>query len=144
MCIYLSFNKITLYYYLDKVSGGIDDYAYEKLKFPYAYTCELPDKGNQGFVLDPKHIRPVAAETHDGMCAYYTQIATRHNLTVHPSTAQMEKIKLAKAESQRSEANNADGVVAADDAARKQQEQRQQQAQKKKRTSSKKIKNMQL
>lgn len=79
--------------YLDKVSGGIDDYAYDRAEFPYAYTVELPDKGNYGFVLPKEYIRPVAEETHDGMTAYLMQIANRHNLVVKPSKAQMAKIR---------------------------------------------------
>uniref|UniRef100_A0A6G1SDJ0 Carboxypeptidase B n=1 Tax=Aceria tosichella TaxID=561515 RepID=A0A6G1SDJ0_9ACAR len=51
-------SAITLY----PSSGGSDDYAHS-IGIPLAYTIELPDKGNNGFITPPSEIIPIAHET---------------------------------------------------------------------------------
>ncbi|OXU22503.1 hypothetical protein TSAR_005494 [Trichomalopsis sarcophagae] len=43
-------------------SGGADDWAKAHLKIKYTYTVELRDKGQNGFVLPAKYIKPTAEE----------------------------------------------------------------------------------
>jgi len=82
---------------LYKVSGGVDDWAYDAKGFPYSYTVELPDKGKYGFVLDKSYIVPVCQESSDGMRAFSLAISDRHGFTVPPTARQMQLIKQATA-----------------------------------------------
>lgn len=50
-------------------AGGSDDYAHGKANIRLAYTIELPDTGNYGFVLPPSEIIPVGQETLIGIRA---------------------------------------------------------------------------
>ena len=43
-------------------SGGSDDWAKAHLKMKYTYTVELRDKGQNGFVLPARYIKPTAEE----------------------------------------------------------------------------------
>ncbi|XP_016841765.1 carboxypeptidase B isoform X3 [Nasonia vitripennis] len=43
-------------------SGGADDWAKAHLKIKYTYTVELRDKGQNGFVLPARYIKPTAEE----------------------------------------------------------------------------------
>ena len=43
-------------------AGGSDDYAHGQANIKLSYTVELPDKGNNGFVLPPTEIVPVGQE----------------------------------------------------------------------------------
>lgn len=76
-------------------------------------SVELPDKGKYGFVLDKSFIKPIVAETADGMRAFRSvpalisisvanlvhyscrsaHIASRHQFMVPPSAQQRQKIK---------------------------------------------------
>ncbi|CAH2268467.1 carboxypeptidase B-like [Pararge aegeria] len=47
-------------------SGSSDDYAHS-IGVPLAYTLELPGRGSNGFVLHPRYIKPVIAETWAGV-----------------------------------------------------------------------------
>lgn len=50
-------------------SGCSDDYAYGVAKIKYAYTIELPDTGEYGFVLPASQIIPVGHEAVVGLSA---------------------------------------------------------------------------
>lgn len=43
-------------------SGGSDDWAKGVIKMKYAYTIELRDQGQYGFVLPASYIQPTARE----------------------------------------------------------------------------------
>lgn len=43
-------------------AGGSDDWAKAHLKIKYTYTIELRDKGQNGFVLPARYIKPTAEE----------------------------------------------------------------------------------
>ena len=47
----------------DKASGNSVDWAYGKLRVPYAYAVELPDLGRYGFLMPPRYIIPTGEET---------------------------------------------------------------------------------
>ncbi|CAB3372331.1 Hypothetical predicted protein [Cloeon dipterum] len=44
-------------------AGGSDDWAKAVAEIPYAYTLELRDKGDYGFILPAKFIKPTGLET---------------------------------------------------------------------------------
>lgn len=46
-----------------KATGGSVDYSYDTTKVKYAFTYELRDTGNYGFVLPANQIQPVGRET---------------------------------------------------------------------------------
>lgn len=50
-------------------AGGSDDYAHGACGIKYAYTWELPDTGNYGFILPESEIIPTAQETVLGLNA---------------------------------------------------------------------------
>lgn len=50
-------------------AGGSDDYAYGMANIKHAYTIELPDTGERGFLLPPEEILPVGQETLAGVVA---------------------------------------------------------------------------
>ncbi|XP_011494644.1 PREDICTED: carboxypeptidase B-like [Ceratosolen solmsi marchali] len=56
---YIVGNSATTLY---AASGGADDWAKAHLKIKYTYTVELRDKGQSGFVLPAKYIKPTAEE----------------------------------------------------------------------------------
>lgn len=86
--IYLLFliQKIIIFfliYVLISFSGGSDDWAKGVAGIKYAYTVELPDTGNYGFVLPASRIEPTGQETWEGVKAmaqyYITSIAPKEN-----------------------------------------------------------------
>lgn len=48
---------------LDAASGGSDDWAHGVAKIKYAYTVELRDTGDKGFILPKEQIIPTGEET---------------------------------------------------------------------------------
>lgn len=50
-------------------SGASDDYAYTIAKIKLAYTIELPDTGEYGFLAPPREIIPIGQETTIGIAA---------------------------------------------------------------------------
>lgn len=48
-------------------TGSSVDYAFDVAGADYAYTYELRDKGENGFVLPPSEIRPVGIEMLEGV-----------------------------------------------------------------------------
>lgn len=50
-------------------SGGSDDFAYTNGNIKFAYTIELPDTGEHGFLAPPREIIPVGQETTIGLAA---------------------------------------------------------------------------
>ncbi|XP_038058638.1 carboxypeptidase B-like [Patiria miniata] len=46
-----------------KASGNSVDWARGKLRVPYTYAVELPDKGRYGFLMPPRYIIPTGEET---------------------------------------------------------------------------------
>ncbi|KAF4524147.1 hypothetical protein B566_EDAN012152 [Ephemera danica] len=62
-------------------AGGSDDWAKGVAGIKYAYTVELPDTGNHGFVLPASRIEPTGQETWEGVKAltehYIAKIAPK-------------------------------------------------------------------
>lgn len=54
---------------LYEAAGGSDDYARGTCNIKLAFTIELPDTGNFGFLLPPREIVPVGQETVAGIAA---------------------------------------------------------------------------
>ena len=52
---------------LDAASGTASDWAFDGAGIKYSYTFELPDEGDEGFLLSPERIRPVGEETWAGV-----------------------------------------------------------------------------
>lgn len=50
-------------------AGGSDDYAHGQVGIKLAYTIELPDRGQYGFLMPPKEILPIGEETSIGIAA---------------------------------------------------------------------------
>jgi len=48
---------------IDSAAGGSDDWAHGAAKIKYAYTVELRDTGDNGFVLPKEQIIPSGEET---------------------------------------------------------------------------------
>ncbi len=47
----------------DKAAGNSVDFVHGILGVPFCYAVELPDTGDQGFLLPPRYIIPVGQET---------------------------------------------------------------------------------
>lgn len=63
----------------DAASGTASDWAFETAGIKYSYTFELPDTGDQGFLLPPERIRPVGEETWAGVRAMLVTLMSVKN-----------------------------------------------------------------
>lgn len=53
-------------------SGGADDWVKGVAGVKYAFTIELRDQGNRGFLLPAKEIQPTGEEILAGRCIHFT------------------------------------------------------------------------
>lgn len=58
-------------------SGGSDDWVKGVAGVKFAYTVELPDRGDFGFLLPASEILPVGQETYEGIKTLVEEVARR-------------------------------------------------------------------
>ena len=66
--------KSSQFMYNFYVTGGSDDWAQGGAGIRYSFTMELPDRGNQGFVLSKEQILPVGREVFAGVAAMMNKL----------------------------------------------------------------------